>query len=94
MGREGAPGGKNRMCRLMGNGYGFLGLKAPACPGKEFAFDLKTVGAIESFIRREGGPVRICNWKAPLSCSRVEAGGIGEGESNDKIITFGACNQP
>lgn len=35
----------------------FLCLGFLIWPDKEFAFDLKAMGAIESFIRREGGPV-------------------------------------
>lgn len=50
--------------------------KAPACYDKEFAFDLKTVGAIESFIRREGGPVEFAFGKPPFAAAEWRLAGL------------------
>lgn len=63
--------------------------KAPACPGKEFAFDLKAVGAIESFIRREGGPVRFALGKPPLAAAEWRLVGLEKVNAKIKSLSLG-----
>ena len=52
--------------------------KAPVCPVKELAFDLKTRGATERISAEERERQSPGTWKVPLSCHGAEAGRVGE----------------